>query len=100
MKLVLFIIDLGVDAGIVFGGWFIPFSGRARNVLNLQKPLWCNGFIFFTNQRNTFLIMFIVFFVTSFGIGVGCVFASMMASFWNPSGVISMCFGDRFADGF
>ena len=64
------------------------FSVRARNLLNLQKPVFSLWTQVLTHQKKTlFLIIFMVCFVICVGSDCGWLLASMLFPFWYHFGI-------------
>ena len=81
-------IDFGKDFDIFFDVFVDNFSLRARNLLNLQKHLFLQWISVVVPFRETwFLMIFMIFYVTSFSIDCCWVLASILAPFWDPFGI-------------
>ena len=71
-----------------FWCFFDTFSVRTYNILNHQKHLFFQWISMILPFRETwFLMIFLILFVTSFGIDFWWLLASILAPFWNPFGI-------------
>ena len=88
MKFVLIVHRFWDGFGLNFWCFFDTFSVCTCNLLNHQKHLFYHDFQgFYLPFRETwFLMFFLIFFVTCFGIDFWWVLASILAPFWDPFG--------------
>ena len=76
-----------MDFGII-SMMFNNFCACARNLYNIQKQLFLQWVCMFLHIRKTwFLMVFIMFFATNFGIGFWSLWASVLAPLWHPFGI-------------
>ena len=68
--------------------FFDTFLVRTCNLLNHQKHLFFQWISMILHLREKlFLMIFLIFFVTSFGIDFWWVLVSILAPFWDPCGI-------------
>ena len=80
-----------------FWCFFDTFPVHTCNLLNHHKQLFLQWIFMFLPFRETlFLMLFLIFFVTSFGIDFRWVLVSISAPFWDPFGIKFHVFGWSF----
>ena len=77
-----------MDSGLTLDVFVDTFPVRTSNLLKHQKTLVLQWISMFLPFRETwFLMIFLIFFVTSFGIDFRWVWAWILAPFWDPFGI-------------